>query len=251
MDYRTVIPEEHLKKVSAGIIRRYRKDAGDQECSELMEAFLILARYLTNFFTDHRYVEIKCTDPEFRFLGTVATTYRETVETWSELLSLGDPPVIRYNVKPTTEFSTICNEIAVYLNNKAAELDRTPVRTLGIDIETYSGNDISDGVLKMDIVQSLNAREALADTLHGDNGFIHLLTHLSFLGFQLGNTVFMFRVLLGILYHYCLFLSIRSISILYVFAEIRTFSERIPIPHGIFCLFCLPGKHNFSLHNPV
>lgn len=148
MDYRTVIPEEHLKKVSAGIIRRYRKDAGDQECSELMEAFLILARHLTNFFTDHRYVEIKCTDPEFRFLGTVATTYRETVETWSELLSLGDPPVIRYNVKPTTEFSTICNEIAVYLNNKAAELDRTPVRTLGIDIETYSGNDISDGVYK-------------------------------------------------------------------------------------------------------
>lgn len=148
MDYRAVIPEEHLKKVSAEIIRRYMPDAGDQDCAELTEAFLILARYMTNFFTDHRYVEIRCTDEEFRYLGNIAIHYRETVETWSELMSLGNPPVIRYNVKPTTEFSTICNEIAVRLNAVMAELDRQPIRTLGIDIETYSSNDITDGVYK-------------------------------------------------------------------------------------------------------
>lgn len=148
MDYRTVIPEEHLKKVSAEIIRRYMPDAGDQDCAELTEAFLILARYMTNFFTDHRYVEIRCTDEEFRYLGNIAIHYRETVETWSELMSLGNPPVIRYNVKPTTEFSTTCNEIAVRLNAVVAELDRQPIRTLGIDIETYSSNDITDGVYK-------------------------------------------------------------------------------------------------------
>lgn len=148
MDYRTTIPETRIGHISAEIIRRYMPDAGDQDCAELTEAFLILARHLTNFFTDHRYVEIRCTDEEFRYLGNIAIHYRETVETWSELMSLGNPPVIRYNVKPTTEFSTICNEIAVRLNAVVAELDRTPVRTLGIDIETYSSNDISDGVYK-------------------------------------------------------------------------------------------------------
>lgn len=148
MDYRTTIPETRIGHISAEIIRRYMPDAGDQDCAELTEAFLILARYMTNFFTDHRYVEIRCTDEEFRYLGNIAIHYRETVETWSELMSLGNPPVIRYNVKPTTEFSTICNEIAVRLNAVVAELDWTPFRTLGIDIETYSSNDISDGVYK-------------------------------------------------------------------------------------------------------
>lgn len=148
MDYRTTIPETRIGHISAEIIRRYIPDAGDQDCAELTEAFLILARYMTNFFTDHRYVEIRCTDEEFRYLGNIAIHYRETVETWSELMSLGNPPVIRYNVKPTTEFSTICNEIAVRLNAVVAELDKQPIRTLGIDIETYSSNDITDGVYK-------------------------------------------------------------------------------------------------------
>ena len=57
---------------------------------------------------------------------------------------------------------------------------------------SQQGHDFTAAQLKVDIVQSLDTGERLIDTLHGDNGFIHLLTHLSFLGLQPGNTVFLF-----------------------------------------------------------
>ena len=61
--------------------------------------------------------------------------------------------------------------------------------TMFCAVFSQQSHDFTAVQLEMDIVQSLNAREALANTLHRDNGFIHLLTHLSFLGFQTGNTV--------------------------------------------------------------
>ena len=75
-------------------------------------------------------------------MNTVATAYPETFETWSELIGLS-PVVIRYNVKLHKGFSLICTEIAVRLNGQAAANDREPIKTLGIDIETYSSEDIS------------------------------------------------------------------------------------------------------------
>lgn len=128
--------------MAAEVIRRYRQDASDQDCSELMEAFLILATYMDNFFTGEFYRKLECTDTEFQRLSIVATSYPNTLETWSELLGLSDPMTLRYNVKLTNGFSIICNEIALKLNGKAAENDREPIKVLEIDIETYSSVDL-------------------------------------------------------------------------------------------------------------
>lgn len=128
--------------MAAEVIRRYRQDASDQDCSELTEAFLILAAYMDNFFTGEFYRKLECTDTEFQRLSIVATSYPNTLETWSELLGLSDPMTLRYNVKLTNGFSIICNEIALKLNGKAAENDREPIKVLEIDIETYSSVDL-------------------------------------------------------------------------------------------------------------
>lgn len=128
--------------MAAEVIRRYRQDASDQDCSELTEAFLILATYMDNFFTGEFYRKLECTDTEFQRLSIVATSYPNTLETWSELLGLSDPMTLRYNVKLTNGFSIICNEIALKLNGKAAENDREPIKVLEIDIETYSSVDL-------------------------------------------------------------------------------------------------------------
>lgn len=143
MVYSNLIPQEQLAKVASGVIRRYRQDASDQDCEELTAAFLILAKYLNNFFTGEFYAKIECSEKEFQQLNTIATSYQNTFETWSELIGLS-PAVIRYNVKLTNGFSIICNEIAVKMNGKAAEYDRDPIKVLGIDIETYSSVDISN-----------------------------------------------------------------------------------------------------------
>lgn len=148
MDYRTTIPEKRIHEISAETIRRYMPDAGDQDCVELTETFLILGKYMDNFFTDERYVTINCSDMEFRYLGNVATSYKDTLDTWSELISLGTPASVRYNVKPTKTFSGICNDIAVRLGAVMAEISREPIHTLGIDIETYSSEDIDNGVYR-------------------------------------------------------------------------------------------------------
>lgn len=148
MDYRTTIPEKRIHEISAEVIRRYMPDAGDQDCVELTETFLILGKYMDNFFTDERYVTINCSDMEFRYLGNVATSYKDTLDTWSELISLGTPASVRYNVKPTKTFSGICNDIAVRLGAVMAEISREPIHTLGIDIETYSSEDIANGVYR-------------------------------------------------------------------------------------------------------
>lgn len=148
MDYRTTIPEKRIHEISAETIRRYMPDAGDQDCVELTETFLILGKYMDNFFTDERYVTINCSDMEFRYLGNVATSYKDTLDSWSELISLGTPASVRYNVKPTKTFSGICNDIAVRLGAVMAEISREPIHTLGIDIETYSSEDIANGVYR-------------------------------------------------------------------------------------------------------
>lgn len=148
MDYRTTIPEKRIHEISAETIRRYMPDAGDQDCVVLTETFLILGKYMDNFFTDERYVTINCSDIEFRYLGNVATSYKDTLDTWSELISLGTPASVRYNVKPTKTFSGICNDIAVRLGAVMAEISREPIHTLGIDIETYSSEDIANGVYR-------------------------------------------------------------------------------------------------------
>lgn len=141
MIYSNLIPQEQLVKVASGVIRRYRQGASDQDSEELTAAFLILAKYLNNFFTGEFYVKIECSEAEFQQLNAVATSYPNTFETWSELIGLS-PVVIRYNVRLTNGFSIICNEIAVRLNGKAAEYDREPIKVLGIDIETFSSVDI-------------------------------------------------------------------------------------------------------------
>ncbi len=142
MIYSNLIPQEQLAKVASGVIRRYRQDASEQDCEELTLAFLILAKYLDNFFTGEFYAKIECSEAEFQLLNTVATSYPNTFETWGELVGLS-PAVIRYNVKLTNDFSIICNEIAVKLNGKAAGYDRDPIKVLEIDIETYSSVDIT------------------------------------------------------------------------------------------------------------
>lgn len=136
------LKKDHIVDVAAEVIRRYRQDASEQDCAELTDAFLILAKYLDNFFTNEFFAKIGCSEAEFQYLNTVATTYPESLETWSELIGLS-PAVIRYNVKLHKGFSTICTEIAVKLIGQAAANERTPIKTLGIDIETYSSADIS------------------------------------------------------------------------------------------------------------
>lgn len=148
MDYSNLISQEHLAKVASGVIRRYRQDASEQDCSELTEAILILAKYLNNFFTGEFFVRIDCSDIEFQKLNVVATHYPKTLETWGELIGIA-PAKVQHNVKLANGFSIICNEIAVILNGKAAANDREPIKVLEIDIETYSSADIaSSGVYK-------------------------------------------------------------------------------------------------------
>lgn len=142
MVYSNLIPREQIVTVASGVIRRYRQDASDQDCEDLLGAFLILSKYLENFFTGDFYAKIECTEKEFQQLNAIATSYKNTFETWSELIGLS-PTVIRYNVRLTNGFSIICNEIAVRLNGKAAEYDREPIKVLGIDIETFSSVDIT------------------------------------------------------------------------------------------------------------
>lgn len=142
MVYSNLIPQEQLAKVASGVIRRYRQDASDQDCEDLTTGFLILSKYLGNFFTGEFYVKIECTEKEFQQLNVIATSYKNTFETWSELIGLS-PAVLRYNVRLANGFSIICNEIAVKLNGKAAEYDREPIKVLGIDIETFSSVDIA------------------------------------------------------------------------------------------------------------
>lgn len=142
MVYSNLIPQEQLAKIASGVIRRYRQDASDQDCEDLTTGFLILSKYLENFFTGEFYVKIECAEKEFQQLNVIATSYKNTFETWSELIGLS-PAVIRYNVRLAKGFSIICNEIAVKLNGKAAEYDREPIKVLGIDIETFSSVDIA------------------------------------------------------------------------------------------------------------
>ena len=40
------ISKEQIAGVASEVIRRYRQDASEQDCAELTEAFLVLARYL-------------------------------------------------------------------------------------------------------------------------------------------------------------------------------------------------------------
>ena len=142
------LKKEQIAKVAAEVIRRYRQDASEQDCAELTDAFLILAKYLDNFYTGELFVKLGCMESEFQYLNTIATTYPETFETWSELIGLS-PTVIRYNFKLHKGFSLICTELAVKLNGRAAANDREPIKILGIDIETYSSEDISTcGVYK-------------------------------------------------------------------------------------------------------
>lgn len=148
MDYSNLIAREQLVNIASGVIRRYRQDASDQDCGDLTDAFLILSKYLDNYFTGDFYVTIDCSEPEFQKLNVVATHYPNTFETWGELIGLA-PATIRHNIKLTNGFSIICNEIAVSLNGKAAANDRDPIKVLEIDIETYSSVDISSsGVYK-------------------------------------------------------------------------------------------------------
>lgn len=148
MDYSNLIAREQLVNIASGVIRRYRQDASDQDCGDLTDAFLILSKYLDNYFTGDFYVTIDCSEPEFQKLNVVATHYPNTFETWGELIGLA-PATIRHNIKLTNGFSIICNEIAVSLNGKAAANDREPIKVLEIDIETYSSVDISSsGVYK-------------------------------------------------------------------------------------------------------
>ncbi len=148
MIYSDYIKKEQIADVAAEIIRRYRQDASEQDCIELTEVFLILAKYVDNFFCNEFWAKIGCTDGEFQRLSNVATHYPETLETWSELIGL-EPISIRYNVKLAKGFSIICTGIASRLNGEAASRDREPIKSLGIDIETYSSNDLSNcGVYK-------------------------------------------------------------------------------------------------------
>ena len=45
-------------------------------------------------------------------------------------------------------------------------------------------HDFTGTQFKVNIVQRFHTGEALANTLHGNNGFVHLLTHLSNIGFS-------------------------------------------------------------------
>lgn len=141
MRYSDLIPQEQIVRVAAEVIRRYRQDASEQDCTELMEVFLVLAKYMGNFFTGEFYRKIECSESEFQRLNVVATSYPNTLETWSELVAFNSME-LRYNVKLANGFSIICNEIAVKLNGKAAENDREPIKVLEIDIETYSSVDL-------------------------------------------------------------------------------------------------------------
>lgn len=142
MVYSNLIPREQLVKVASGVIRRYRQDASEQDCEDLLEVFLILSKYLENFFTGDFYAKIECAEKEFQRLNVIATGYKDTFETWGELIGLS-PIDVRYNVRLTKGFSIICNEIAVKLNGKAAEFDKEPIKVLDIDIETFSSVDIA------------------------------------------------------------------------------------------------------------
>lgn len=149
MDYSASIPYNRLVTVSAEVIRRYNQDSSDQDCEALLEGFLILSKYLDNFYTGEFYVAIKCTDKEFGKLGSVASGYPKTLDVWSELMGLSTPMTIKYNVRLTDNFAALCTDMAVKFNAVLAELDKTPIKVLEIDIETYSSNDISScGVYK-------------------------------------------------------------------------------------------------------
>lgn len=68
MIYSDYIKKEQIADVAAEIIRRYRQDASEQDCIELTEVFLILAKYVDNFFCNEFWAKIGCTDGEFQRL---------------------------------------------------------------------------------------------------------------------------------------------------------------------------------------
>ena len=49
---------------------------------------------------------------------------------------------------------------------------------------SQQSHDFTGTQFKVNIVQRFHTGEALANTLHGNNGFVHLLTHLSHIGFS-------------------------------------------------------------------
>ena len=147
MIYSDFVKKEQIADVAAEIIRRFRQDASDQDCANLTDAFIILAKYLDNYYTED-WTTIHCTEEEFTRLNNVATHYQETLETLSELIGISTMD-IRYRVLLKNGFSVICTAIAIKLNGVASAYSREPIRTLGIDIETYSSNDIAScGVYK-------------------------------------------------------------------------------------------------------
>jgi DNA polymerase len=149
MDYNSHISKDQIAKVSAEVIRRHRQGASDKECADLIDAFIILSKYLNKYDTKECYKEIPCTTSEFNTLNLVATGYPNTLETWGELITLDDPMLVRRNVKLCNGFSSMCDAIAAGLSNSNYEAGRKTIKVLNIDIETYSSNDISScGVYK-------------------------------------------------------------------------------------------------------
>ena len=136
------LPKQLLEGLASDTIRRYRSDASEQDVAELTAVFLILSKYMNNYYTDQFFVRIECTETEFQRLSAIANGYPCCLQTWSELTGL-QPQVIRYQVKLDKGFSFICNEIAVKMYREAERLDRTPIKVLNIDIETFSSVDIT------------------------------------------------------------------------------------------------------------
>lgn len=143
-----IIPQDRVYSISAEVIRGYAPDADDLQCHDLTRVYLILQRYLTKFDTNGCYVMIDCTDGEWDELGNAARTYEGMLDTWGELLHAGASPTVRHNVRPSGDMAGLCEDIAARLQAEAFRMSGEKIRTLGIDIETFSSVSLDYGVYK-------------------------------------------------------------------------------------------------------
>lgn len=143
MRYESIIPKEESSALAAGVIRRYLEDATDMQCEALTGAFRILAKYWDDFHASEFYTAVNCTNDEFNIIAAGADCRKGLIDVWPEMRVVGNEIMTVFNVRITELYASICNNIIQQAEMRISASDSTPIRTLGIDIETYSSVDIA------------------------------------------------------------------------------------------------------------
>lgn len=125
-------------------ILRGRPGLPDGECRDVAEAARMIEKYAGTTDTGGRFVEAHCIGDDADKLEAAAKRAPRSFDVWREQTTDG----VKIRVKTWPEFAALCDDIRREVRTEQARRDTSPVRTLGIDIETYSGTPITDGVYR-------------------------------------------------------------------------------------------------------